>query len=388
MYRIIKHITIACFLIHICGVVNGQGKRTILKFGGYAKTDLIFTQYNNGDISTNSPLRDFHIPGLIPVGDTDKNSYTDFHVKESRFYFDIATDKSKWPLRAYIELDFLLSSAGNEQVSNSYNPRLRHFYFEAGKLLFGQTWSTFMVVVLPEDLDLPGASDGVVFIRQPQIRLTLDSWQLSLENPTTTLSQLDENLLIVTEAGRIPDLSIRKNFKGEWGNLSVATLFRQLNARDSSNSNKTAFGYGITTGAKINIGKRDDLRFVATYGNGLGRYVAFNYVSGAAFNSSNELKPIGTINAHIAYLHYWSEEWKTSLNLSAFNAHKNNSLTGNDGNKKAWSASANILYSPIKNLMMGVEFMHAYRELEGGANGSFERLQFSARYLFGWSSKN
>jgi hypothetical protein len=35
--------------------------------------------------------------------------------------------------------------------------------------------------------------------------------------------------------------------------------------------------------------------------------------------------------------------------------------------------------------MLGVEFMTAYRELEDGTNGRFNRLQFSAKYSFGYT---
>jgi hypothetical protein len=36
--------------------------------------------------------------------------------------------------------------------------------------------------------------------------------------------------------------------------------------------------------------------------------------------------------------------------------------------------------------MLGVELMNAYREVEDGTNGSFNRLQFSARYRFGYTN--
>lgn len=53
--------------------------------------------------------------------------------------------------------------------------------------------------------------------------------------------------------------------------------------------------------------------------------------------------------------------------------------------KLAWSMSINLLYSPLKALTFGVEFMHAGRELENGVNGKFDRLQFSAKYNFNFS---
>ena len=71
-----------------------------------------------------------------------------FHAKESRFHFDVTRklDNGK-TLKAYVELDFLLSGQGDERISNSFNPRLRQFYFSYGKWLLGQTWSTFQIAV-------------------------------------------------------------------------------------------------------------------------------------------------------------------------------------------------------------------------------------------------
>ncbi len=36
-------------------------------------------------------------------------------------------------------------------------------------------------------------------------------------------------------------------------------------------------------------------------------------------------------------------------------------------------------------LLLGAEFMTAYRELEDGTDGRFNRLQFSAKYSFGYT---
>jgi len=375
-------------LILFTNGTSGQEKGPVFKVGGYVKSDFLLTRYNNGDIGEESPLRDLHIPGFIPVGDVEHYSWTDFHVKESRFYLDVSTLNKKWPLRAYVELDFQFSPAGNERVSNSYNPRLRHFFFEAGKLLIGQTWSVFIVGTLPDDLDFIGAAEGAVFARQPQIRFTVNSWQIALENPVTTLSQREEGSLIATNSGVMPDIIIKKNFEGKWGDFAIATIFRQLHAVDSLRSNQKTYGLGIASGGRIKAGNSDDIRLSVAYGKGLGRYLALNFVPGAIIDERNELKAIGTINGYIAYLHYWTNKWRSSINFSAFNALNNINLAGQGANKTAWSASANILYSPLKDLIFGIEYMHAYRGLEGGTDGSFDRLQISAKYVFGWNSHN
>ncbi|NIT65467.1 MAG: hypothetical protein GWM93_02060 [Gemmatimonadetes bacterium] len=70
------------------------------------------------------------------------------------------------------------------------------------------------------------------------------------------------------------------------------------------------------------------------------------------------------------------------MNFSALHASNDTDLTGEAANAEFWSASANVLYSPIPPLTIGLEFMHAERKLESGVRGRFDRLQFSARYDF------
>lgn len=74
-------------------IAMGQDEKpeTTFKFflGGYIKADFINTWYQNGDVNETSPLRDFHLPSQIPVGSIDQNFDLDFHVKETRFNFDV-----------------------------------------------------------------------------------------------------------------------------------------------------------------------------------------------------------------------------------------------------------------------------------------------------------
>ncbi len=107
-----------------------------------------------------------------------------------------------------IELDFLGSAQGNENVSNSYSPRLRHAFFTYKNLTVGQTWSTFMnVSALPETVDFVGVMDGTVFARQPQVRYTTGNLEVALENPASTVGGTDTN------DNSMPDVVARYSIK-------------------------------------------------------------------------------------------------------------------------------------------------------------------------------
>ena len=361
---------------------------TTFKFGGYIKTDLINTWYRNGDVGSESPLRDIHIPGQIPIGSSDPNYNLDFHVKESRFNFDVETIIKGEKIHGFLEMDFLFSKQGDEKVSNSFSPRLRHFYFEWRRMLIGQTWSTFMMVVIPDDLDLAGAMDGIVLNRQPQIRYKAGNWWFAVENPETTVIPFQSSGVIVTEKEVFPDVVVRRNFPVKWGSWGVAAMFRVLSGKDSTDAVTREPGFGITTGGKILVGDRgDDIRIVATYGQGMGRYLAAGFISDGVLDPDIDINPIESFNGYVAYKHFWiKDKLASTFNISGFRAYNDSDLAGPEANTIAYSLSANLKYTPVKQLMLGVEFMNAYREIEDGTSGEFNRLQISARYTFGYTN--
>ena len=89
----------------------------------------------------------------------------------------------------YLGSGFLASDQGNEVVSNSYSPRLRHAFISYNKWTFGQTWMTFFNVgALPENLDFVGPAESTIFGRQAMVRYTMGNWQFAAENPETTVT--------------------------------------------------------------------------------------------------------------------------------------------------------------------------------------------------------
>lgn len=361
---------------------------TQFSFGGYVKTDMINSWYLNGDVANSDPLQDFHLPGNIPVGPEDRNYQLGFHVKESRFNLDVTTKILGEEIHGFVEMDFLLSGVGNEVVSNSFNPRLRHFYLEWHRMLIGQTWSNFMVVTVPDDLDLGGAMEGLVLIRQPQFRYKTGTWSFAIENPQTTLVGYQQDGLTPTNNEVMPDVTVKKAFKGDWGNWAVAGIYRFLHYKDSTNTKHSTSGFGVTTGGKIKVGDNgDDIRLVTTAGTGLGRYQASGFVAGAVADADRDLNSIPTWNGYIAWNHYWiPKKWSSSFNVSAFQAFHDEDLIGQGANKSAWSASGNIKYTPVPQLLLGAEYMYGYRQLESSVDGAFHRLQISAKYIFGYKN--
>ena len=190
------------------------------KFGGYVKLDTIYSDFSSGSYA--GAGRDFYIPATVRVGPKDAagESYLDLIAKESRINFRTTHNLDNGAkLGTFWEMDFMLSGTGNgdERISNSYNPRVRHAFVTYDKWLFGQTWMTFFNVgALPENLDFVGPAESTIFGRQAMIRYTSGNFQIAAENPESTITPYGGGARIVSDDNKVPDLVLRYNLKGDW----------------------------------------------------------------------------------------------------------------------------------------------------------------------------
>ena len=354
------------------------------KFGGYVKLDSIYSDYSGGSVASGSAGRDFYIPGTVPVG-SNGESYMDFHAKESRINFGSKhlLDNGA-TMRTFIEFDFLVGPGGNERVSNSYNPRLRHAFFTYNNWTFGQTWMTFFNVgALPENLDFVGPAESTLFGRQAMIRYTSGNWQFALENPETTITPYGGGGRIVADDNLMPDAVVRYNMKGDWGNFVVAGTLRQLSYENNgAGIDDSETGWGLSLSGKMKVGDKDDFRWMASAGSGMGRYFGLNIANGAVLDANGNLEAIDSYGVFGSYRHFWSNQWRSNFTLGYSSIDNDTALTGFGVTSDASSAHINLIYSPVPKMDFGLELMFANREIESGVDGDLTRLQFSAKYGF------
>jgi hypothetical protein len=363
---------------------EAKAKKHSFKLGGYVKADVMYSKYDGGPVASGNAGRDFYIPGTVPVGDNGEG-YFDMHVKESRVNLKTEHNLDNGAkMTTFVEMDFLLSGHGDERVSNSYAPRLRHAFFTYNKWLFGQTWMTFFNVgALPENLDFVGPAESTIFGRQPMIRYTNGPWQFAVENPETTITPYEGGGRIVADDNKVPDIVGRYNLNRDWGNFTVAAIYRQLRYEvGSSDIKDSTSSYGISLSGKFKIGERDDFRWMASSGKGLGRYIGLNTANAAVLDGDGNLDTIDSTGIFGSYRHFWSETWRSNLTLGYLWVDNDVEKTGDKVTKDAGSVHVNLIYSPQPKLDFGIEFMYANREVESGVDGNLKRVQFSAKYAY------
>ncbi|WP_369984267.1 DcaP family trimeric outer membrane transporter [Thalassolituus sp.] len=349
---------------------------TEFSFGGFIKMDAMLSTYSDGNVADGLG-REFYIPSTIQPGVEPDTTELDMTARTSRFNFKTVTDVADGKsVTSFIELDFE-GTGGNEVVSNSYGPRLRHAFIKYDGLLIGQTWSNFMNVgALPESADFIGPSESTVFIRQAQVRYTMGDLAIALENPQTTgAGDSGDN-------GMIPDITASYKIKAGDADLVAAALVRQLTYDGpAEDDDATTMGYGVNLSGKVMIGK-DDLKFSATMGKGVGRYVGLGAVADASL-VGDDLETSETTAAFIAYRHHWNSEWRSSVVYGMLSADYDDDATfASAPVTDASSVRVNVMRSPVKKLTYGAEFSTATVEREGGDEASMNRLYFTTKYAF------
>ncbi|QDF75734.1 MULTISPECIES: DcaP family trimeric outer membrane transporter [Shewanella] len=354
---------------------------TEFKFGGYVKADVMFSDYSNGAPDSGNLSRQFYVPGTIYGTPGNGEQVVDFQARESRFNFKTVTDLDGHKLTGFIELDFMTHTDGNERVSNSYSPRIRHAFVSFDNWTVGQTWTTFQNPgALPENLDFVGAADGTPFVRQTQVRYTNGGFQFALENPETTVTPNGGGGRITSGSGMVPDFVVRYNFNTQGGSkFTLAGLARQLNL-DKGDIDSQTMGYGVSFTGVIPIGD-DDFKLSATAGDGMGRYMALNYANAGVLDADGDIETISSYGGFASYRHWWNDKWRSSFTLSGFKADNDVALTGGLVNEESYSGYINLLYSPVKPMTVGVEYMYAENTKQNGDKGELNRVIFSVKYV-------
>jgi hypothetical protein len=361
-----------------------QAANTEFSYGGYIKMDAMMSTYSDGDIGAGSLGRDFYVPSTTPTsgGTGEETSSVDFTAKSSRLNFKtVTTTDSGEKVTGFIEMDFLTTS-GNEVVSNSNSPRLRHAFFTYNNLTFGQTWSTFMNVgALPETVDFLGVSDGTVFNRQAQIRYTMGDFQFALENPESTVAGVG-----VTDDVGLPDMVARYNIKAGDHAFTVAAIGRQMAYQNGVSGagkiDESTNGFGVSLSGMVKLGA-DDLKFSYTTGN-VGRYVGLGAVSDVTIAANGDLKTTTVNAAFVAYRHFWSDKMRSTIAYSMLDADYDDDTIAAGLVESSSSTRLNLMYSPTKEVTYGVEYSMATLEKVTTTKneGDMNRLHFTAKYSF------
>lgn len=356
------------------------GSNARIGFTGYVKLDYI-QDFNGGYDRFQYQIIDVPITG---DGRIPQDGYLNMHARESRFGIDIRSiTDAGMPVRFYLEWDFYNLDRGPFNQA----ARLRHVYGVVGRLLFGRTWGTQTDLYgAPNTIDF-AAGDALTLTRRAQVRFEDNiagsfKYAIGLEmlefpgiDAPDSLGQASQHLPLL--AGRIT----KKTKLG--GRLMLgASVFQLRWDRFNSSDNATAIGYGISFSGQEKFGKGHNFRWMTSYGNGWGSQIVstLGTQASAILTPSGELETMPAWNFGTGLSMRINEKLISNLNFNKY-AISPSEFRAINKMKSGESVHLNMIWSPIKSINTGIEFMYLKRINGDGSDGLGRRLQLMIKYL-------
>ena len=341
--------------------------------------------------------------GVNPYG---ANGESDVSVKQSRFGVkgSIPTDEVHGAITFKFEFDVF--GVGVDAGQTTF--RLRHAYGEWEQVLAGQTNSLFMDGdVFPNVIDYWGPN-GMVFLRDPQIRWTpykteTASFSVAIERPGNDIDA--GNIRLIDEYSNaslqsqetVPDLTSHFRLDGSWGHFQIAAILRRVGyeyqaaAGQGNWTTGSKTGWGVNLSCSIKTVGKDQILLSVVHGDGIASYMNdggtdlapnayFNPLSPTSSTLSAEAVPLTGAIAY--YDHYWSPKFSSSIGYSLTEVDNTNFQTAAAFHKGQY-ASTNLLWYPVSNVLIGGEVLWGDLKNNNGLSGNDIRFQFTVKYNFG-----
>jgi hypothetical protein len=318
-----------------------------------------------------------------------------FSVRQTRFGIKAWIPTDLGELRTTFEWELFGTGVDAGQTTL----RLRHAYGELGQFGAGQYWSPFMDIdVFPNSIEYWGPN-GMAFFRNVQLRwmpIQGDSrLTFALERPGASADQgaYSDRIELAGVQPRfpLPDFSAEYRLGQSWGYIEGAGIVRYIEWDDlgpgPTDLSGDALGWGLNLSSNVKFG-RDVLRLAATYGEAVQNYM--NDAPADVGVVPDPGDPVAPLKGEAipmfgmsAFLdHTWSDKFTSSIGYSRMDI-DNVEGQSSDAFKVGQYALANVLYTPVPNLMLGPELQWDHRENNSdGWKIDNYAVQFSAKYSF------
>jgi hypothetical protein len=363
---------------------------------GFVMTDFGY------DLKQNDPnwfdvVRPTKLPSFENEFGRDSRTYAG--VRQSRFGVKGYQPSPLGEVRTHFEWEFF--GVGVDAGQTTIRPR--HLYGEIEAFGAGQTHSPFMDIdIFPNIVEYWGPN-GMVFFRNVQVRWMPIRGEsrltLALERPGASqdLGLLESRRFERIEFQNVtprfpwPDLSGEYRYAWSGGYVEGAGIIRSIKlddlVDDAFNFDDSLIGWGVSISSNLKI-RRDVLRLQYVFGEGIQNYMNDAPVDVAAEpNFGEPLRPVTgkalPLQSWVAFLdHTWSDRWTTSVGYSQM-VIENTILQNPSAFHRGQYAIANLLHTPVENVMYGGELQWGRRK--NSADGFREndyRIQFSFKYNF------
>lgn len=293
-------------------------------------------------------------------------------AKTTRLGFDFNTNVAgDNKLGGKVEVDF--ASSDNDK---SENLRIRHAYLTYNNWLFGQTTSNFLSNHAPEMIDF-GTNVGGGTARLPQVR-----YGFNLAPATKLFISAEEGSSSGTNIKySVPNLTAKltQGFADGKGSVSARALVENYKSADDSDT-----AWGLAAG--VNYQVIDPLKLSAdvSYVQGNSNYL---YGSNTAFYvdpANGNIEQNEAFGVQVGGTYKFNEKLRSTLAYGALFADDGTDYArlNKAANEEVYQAWINFIYSPVKPLDLGVEYINGKRDTFDGDSYKDNRVGLMAKYSF------
>ena len=275
-----------------------------------------------------------------------------------------------------VEVDF----AGSTTDSNGAL-RIRHAYLTYNNWLFGQTTSNFLSNHAPEMIDF-GTNVGGGTARIPQVR-----YGFNLAPATKLFISAEEG----DSSGKnikysVPNLTAKltQGFADGKGSVSARALVENYKSADDSDT-----AWGLAAG--VNYQVMDPLKISAdvSYVDGNSNYLYGSNSSYVVDDANGKIAQNEAFGVQVGGTYKFNEKLRSTLAYGALFADDgtdyariNYERKNTAANEEVYQAWINFIYSPVKPLDLGVEYINGKRDTFAGNSYKDNRVGLMAKYSF------
>ena len=283
-------------------------------------------------------------------------------------------------------LDFNTNVAGDNKLGGKVEVdfagtnealRIRHAYLTYNNWLFGQTTSNFLSNHAPEMIDFATNVGGGTAARIPQVR-----YGFNLAPATKLFISAEEGDSSGTNIKySVPNLTAKltQGFADGKGSVSARALVENYKSADDSDT-----AWGLAAG--VNYQVMDPLKISAdvSYVDGNSNYL---YGSNSAYvvNAANgKIAQNEAFGVQVGGTYKFNEKLRSTLAYGALFADDGTDYAtlNSTANEEVYQAWINFIYSPVKPLDLGVEYINGKRDTFAGNSYKDNRVGLMAKYSF------
>ncbi|WP_196081066.1 DcaP family trimeric outer membrane transporter, partial [Acinetobacter sp. Res13-Abat-PEC09-P3-02] len=314
--------------------------------------------------------------GLVPLDkDNPTQGALNVSVATSKIGLDISKPTDYGILMGKFEADFWGDSTSNADGKL----RITHAYGSLGKWLIGQTTSPFVNTdTSPSIIDYTGPMGGGTQ-RNVQLRFTQP-----IKNDQKFLVALEggnvdnfSGKTQITGGSKLPAITLRydKNFPNDKGLIQLHGMLHENRVSTNQNNYKEQIGWGAGVGARYKLTNNNEI--LANYYHVVGdtRYLAYSNQNNASYFSTENLDSNGVIVSYdiepsqyhtlqVGYQRLWAPSLKSTFSIAGIQF-KDNTLYAKKNplyNETLYNTVANLIFTPINNLNLGIEYTYGQRK--------------------------